>query len=245
MSGFDDVSPGSIPAAIVEDDKPENENEGHRDRLRKRFLKAGAEGIAEYELLELILFRAIPRRDVKPIARDLMKAFGSAAEVLMASPERLRKIPGMGDSAITDFKIVAAAAQQLVKGSIGKGTVLGSWSAVVDYCRVTMAFVEREEFRVLFLDKRNVLKADEVMGVGTVDHTPVYVREVIKRALDLSATALILVHNHPSGDTTPSQADISMTQQIVALAKPMGIEIHDHLIVGRHGHTSLRKQRLI
>ena len=143
------------------------------------------------------------------------------------------------------FKIVEAAAQQLVKGPVAKGTVLGSWTAVVDYCRAAMAFVEREQFRILFLDKRNVLLRDEVQGTGTVDHAPVYPREVIKRTLELNATALILVHNHPSGDPTPSQADIAMTQQIVALAKPMGIEVHDHLIIGRHGHNSLRKQRLM
>jgi DNA repair protein RadC len=220
-------------------------HEGHRDRLRDRFLTAGAGALADYELLELLLFRAIPRRDVKPLAKDLLKRFGSFAEVITAPQDRLREIKGIGDSAIAEFKIIEAAAQELLRGSIKKRTVLGSWAAVVDYCRAAMAFVEREEFRILFLDKRNVLIRDEVQGVGTVDHTPVYPREIIKRALELSATALILVHNHPSGDPTPSQADVSMTQQIIALARPMGIEIHDHLIVGRNGHSSLRKLKMI
>jgi DNA repair protein RadC len=218
---------------------------GHRQRLRDRFLKAGGDGIADYELLELILFRALPRRDVKGLAKQLLARFGSFAEVLTAPPERLREVEGMGDSAITDFKIVAAAAQQLVRGGVAKRTVLGTSATVVDYCRAAMAFVEREEFRILFLDKRNVLIRDEVQGRGTVDHAPVYPREVIKRALELNATAIILVHNHPSGDPAPSTADVSMTQQIVALAKPMGIEVHDHLIVGRNGHASLRKLRMI
>ena len=249
MSGVDEGAAGRFEDALAVG-KPsttddESGNHGHRDRLRARFLRAGPEGVANYELLELILFRAIPRRDVKPIARELLKQFGSVAEALTAPADRLKEVKGMSPSAIIDFKIVAAVAQQLVKGDVGKGPVLESWPAVLDYCRARMAFVEREEFRVLFLDKRNVLKTDEVMSTGTVDHAPVYTREVIKRALELNATALILVHNHPSGDPTPSQADIVMTKQIVALAKPMGIEVHDHIIVGRHGHESLRKLRLM
>ncbi len=250
MTGFDEglftrrlPTVGSEPGADPSVDTPHHI--GHRQRLRDRFLKAGGEGIADYELLELILFRALPRRDVKALAKLLLKRFGSFAEVLTAPPERLREIDGMGDSAITDFRIVAAAAQQLVRGDVAKRTVLASSATVVDYCRATMAFVEREEFRVLFLDKRNVLIRDEVQGQGTIDHAPVYPREVIKRALELNATALILVHNHPSGDPAPSQADIATTRQIVALAKPMGVEVHDHLIVGRNGHASLRKLRLI
>lgn len=245
MGGVDEDAAGQFGTGLPVSKSAKDGNEGHRDRLRARFLKAGADGIANYELLELILFRAIPRRDVKPIARDLLNRFGSAAEALTASPKRLREVKGMSASAITEFQIVAAAAQELVKGGIVKGPLLDSWSAVVDYCRARMAFVEHEEFRVLFLDKRNVLKIDEVMGTGTIDQAPVYPREVIKRALEVNATALVLVHNHPSGDPSPSQADIAMTKQIVALAKPMGVEVHDHLIVGRHGHASLRKLRLM
>lgn len=236
MGGLDDA------AVALSIDKG---HDGHRERLRKRFLAAGATGIADYELLELVLFRALPRGDVKPLAKLLIKRFGSYAEVLTAPPERLREIKGLGNAAITELKIIEAAAQQLVRGSIKTRPILSSWAAVADYCRAVMAFVAHEEFRVLFLDKRNTLIEDEVQGVGTVDHTPVYPREVIKRALELGATALILVHNHPSGDPTPSAADVSMTQQIVALAKPMGIEIHDHLVVGRSGCASLRKLRLM
>lgn len=252
MDGFDEARSTLAKATalgrkqdVPETRPPDTDNDGHRDRLRERFLKAGAEGIADYELLELILFRALPRRDVKPIAKDLLRRFGSVAEVLTAPASQLAEIKGLGPSAITDFKIVQAAAQQLVRGSVAKGPLLNSWTAVVDYCRVRMAFVEREEFRVLFLDKRSALKAEELMGTGTVDHTPVYIREVIKRALELGATALILVHNHPSGDPTPSEADVVLTRQIVALAKAMGIEVHDHLIMGRHGHASLRKLRMM
>ena len=240
MVGFGEVR-------IVEPEaEPETTHHvGHRERLRARFLEAGAAALADYELLELVLFRAIPRRDVKPLAKALLKRFGSFAEVIAAPVNRLLELPGMGEAAAAEFKIVEAAAKQLVRGSIQNRPVLSSWSAVLDYCRAAMAFVGHEEFRVLFLDKRNTLIRDEVQGVGTVDHTPVYPREVIKRALELGSTALILVHNHPSGDPTPSGADISMTQQIVALAKPMGIEVHDHLIVGRNGHASLRKLRMM
>ena len=177
-------------------------SDGHRERLRKRFLAAGSVGVADYELLELILFRAIPRRDVKPLAKLLLARFGSFAEVLTAPPARLREIKGIGDAVVAELKIIEAAAQQLVKGSVQKRPVLGSWSAVTDYCRAAMAFAPQEEFRILFLDKRNALIRDEVQGVGTVDHTPVYPREVIRRALELGSTAIVLVHNHP---TTPSR----------------------------------------
>jgi DNA repair protein RadC len=211
---------------------------GHRERLRDRFLEGGPNAVTEYELLELILFRAIPRRDVKPLAKALIARFGSFAEVVSAERPRLREIEGLSDAAITEIKIVQAAAGRLARGEVKKRTALSSWSAVLDYCRTTMAFADKEQFRVLFLDKRNQVIADEVQQTGTVDHTPVYPREVIKRALELSATALILVHNHPSGDPTPSRADIQMTQAIVDIAKPLGISVHDHIIVGKDGHTS-------
>ena len=218
---------------------------GHRDRLRDRFNAVGDAGLADYELLELILFRAIPRRDVKPLAKAMIARFGSFAETIAARTERLREIPGLGDSAITDLKVVEAAARRLTKGAVKARPTLGSWTEVLDYCRAAMAFNDREEFRVLFLDKRNVLIGDEVQGRGTVDHTPVYPREVIRRALELGSTALVLVHNHPSGDPTPSTADIRMTHEIIAIAKPMGIAIHDHLIVGKHGHSSLKALKFI
>ncbi|HWE79684.1 MAG TPA: DNA repair protein RadC, partial [Pseudolabrys sp.] len=218
---------------------------GHRERLRARFRDAGADAVTDYELLELVLFRAIPQRDVKPLAKELIARFGSFAEVIAAPSLRLREIKGMGDAAVTELKIVHAAAQRLTRGEVRKRPVLSSWGSVLDYCRTAMAFADKEEFRLLFLDKRNQLIADEVQQKGTVDHTPVYPREVVKRALELSATALVLVHNHPSGDPTPSRADIQMTQSIIDVAKPLGIEVHDHIIVGKEGHASLKGLKLI
>jgi len=218
---------------------------GHRERLRDRFIAAGPDSVAEYELLELVLFRAIPRRDVKPLAKELIAKFGSFAEVISAPPQRLREVTRLGEAAITEIKIVQAAAGRLARGQVKKRPALSSWTAVLDYCRTTMAFADKEQFRVLFLDKRNQVIADEVQQTGTVDHTPVYPREVVKRALELSATALILVHNHPSGDPTPSHADIQMTQSIVDIAKPLGISVHDHIIVGKEGHTSFKGLKLI
>jgi DNA repair protein RadC len=218
---------------------------GHRDRLRARFREAGSDALSDYELLELVLFRALPRRDVKPLAKTLIGKFGSFAEVIAASPHRLAEVDGLGESMITDFKVVEAAARRLAYGEVKRRPVLSSWSAVLDYCRAAMAFADKEQFRVLFLDKRNQLTTDEVQQVGTVDHTPVYPREVVRRALELSATAVILVHNHPSGDPTPSRADIQMTQQIVEVAKPLGISVHDHIIVGKEGHASLKGLKLI
>ncbi|HVB89118.1 MAG TPA: DNA repair protein RadC [Beijerinckiaceae bacterium] len=218
---------------------------GHRERLRARFIEGGGAGIPDYELLELILLRSIPRRDVKPIAKALIARFGSFAEVIGARPERLKEVEGVALSVATDLKIVEEAARRFAKGAVRQRQILSSWADLLSYCRAAMAFGEREEFRVLFLDKRNGLIADEVQGEGTVDHTPVYPREVVRRALELGATALILVHNHPSGDPTPSSADVRMTQDIAAIAKPMGIALHDHIIVGRHGHASLRGQNLL
>jgi DNA repair protein RadC len=207
--------------------------------------RLGPEAVNDYELLELVLFRAIPQRDVKPLAKGLIAKFGSFPEVLSAPPARLAEIKGIGDAAITELKIVQAAASRIARGQIQKRLVLSSWSSVIDYCRTAMAFADKEQFRVLFLDKRNQLIVDELQQVGTVDHTPVYPREVVKRALELSATALILVHNHPSGDPTPSHADIQMTQTIIQVARPLGIAVHDHIVVGKEGHASFKSLRLI
>jgi DNA repair protein RadC len=218
---------------------------GHRQRLRTRFLEAGPQALADYEMIELVLFRAIPHRDVKPLAKELLAKFGSFAEVISAPIERLREVGKLGEGAITEFKIVQAAASRLARGQVKQRPVLSSWSSVLDYCRTAMAFADKEQLRVLFLDKRNRLIADEQQQTGTVDHTPVYPREVVKRALELSATAVILVHNHPSGDPTPSRADIQMTQAIIEVAHPLGIAVHDHLIVGKHGHASLKGLKLI
>lgn len=218
---------------------------GHRERLRERFREAGPDALADYELLELVLFRAMPRRDVKPLAKALLAKFGSFAETISAPRARLKEVAGLGEAAITELKVVQAAALRLARGELRKRPALSSWSAVLDYCRSTMAFAEKEQFRILFLDKRNQLIADEVQQTGTVDHTPVYPREVVKRALELSASAIILVHNHPSGDPTPSQADIQMTQAIVEVGKPLGIAVHDHIVVGKDGHASFKGLRLI
>jgi len=218
---------------------------GHRDRLRARFREAGAQSLADYELLELVLFRAVPRRDVKPLAKALVDRFGSFAEVVAAPPGLLAEVAGVKDAIITELKVVEAAAQRLAKGQVKRRPVLSSWSAVIDYCRTAMAYADREQVRVLFLDKRNQLIADEVLQTGTVDHAPVYPREVVKRALEVSASAVILCHNHPSGDPTPSRADIDMTRKIIDVAKPLGIEVHDHIIVGKDGHASLKGLRLI
>lgn len=218
---------------------------GHRERLRDRFRKGGADALADYELLELILFRAMPRRDVKPLAKALIARFGSFAEVVSARPERLAEVEGLGEAAIAEIRIIEAAARRLAKSSIEKRPSMSSFAAVVDYCRTAMAFLDHEEFRILFLTKKNFLIADEVQGVGTVDHAPVYPREIMRRALELGASALILVHNHPSGDPAPSTEDIYLTHQIIAVGKSLKILVHDHLIIGKHGHASLKGMRLI
>jgi DNA repair protein RadC len=238
-----DKSPDTDPKPGLAEAPPHYH--GHRERLRARFRAAGAGAVSDYELLELVLFRAIPQRDVKPLAKQLIARFGSFAEAIAAPEQRLAEVKGVGEAAITELKVVHAAASRLARGQVKGRTVLSSWSAVLDYCRTTMAFSDKEQFKIIFLDKRNQIIADEVQQVGTVDHTPVYPREVIKRALELSATAVVLVHNHPSGDPTPSRADIQMTQQIIDIARPLGIAVHDHIIVGKDGHASLKGLGLI
>jgi len=218
---------------------------GHRERLRDRFRKGGSDALPDYELLELVLFRALPRRDTKPLAKSLIERFGSFAEVISANPERLKEIKGIGENVVTEIKLVHAAALRLSQGEIMQRPALSSWSLLIDYCRASMAFNEKEQFRILFLDKKSVLIADEVQQEGTVDHTPVYTREVVKRALELAASSIILVHNHPSGDPTPSQPDIVMTQKIIEAAEKLNIKIHDHIIVGKQGHASFRGLGLI
>lgn len=236
--GFDERQPDRH-----RDDRPHYH--GHRDRLRRKFRDRGAASLADYELLELLLFRSIPRRDVKPLAKQLIASFGSLSEVIAAPVSRLEAFAGLNSNVVTDLKIVQAAAVALTSGQLRRRTVLGSWQKVLEYCRTAMAFEEREQFRLLFLDKKNQLIHDEVQQVGTVDHTPVYPREVVRRALELSATAIILVHNHPSGDPSPSRADIEMTRTIIDIATPMGITVHDHIIIARDGHASLKGLQLI
>jgi DNA repair protein RadC len=225
--------------------EPRPHYHGHRQRLRERLLNGGAEASPDYELLELVLCQALPRIDVKPLAKELLAKFASFAEVIAAPKARLEEVEGIGEAVIAQFKVIDAAAKRMARTALNKRTVLSSWSAVLDYCRTAMAFADTEALRILFLDKKNQLIADEEQQKGTVDHTPVYPREVVKRALELSATAVILVHNHPSGDPTPSRADIEMTQAIVAVARPLGIAVHDHIIVGKDGHASLKGMRLI
>ncbi len=199
----------------------------------------------DYELLELTLFAALPRRDTKPLAKALLARFGSFAEVIAAPRARLMEIPGVGENVANHLKIVEAAAQRLGKTGVIGRAALSSWSALLDYCTAAMARSPNEEFRVLFLDRKNVLIADEVQTRGTVDHAPVYPREIVKRALELSASAMILVHNHPSGDPTPSKADIAMTREIVTAAKTLGLAVHDHLVIGRAGHSSFKSLGLL
>jgi DNA repair protein RadC len=212
----------------------------HRQRLRARFMIGGAAAMPDYELLELVLFRAIPRQDVKPLARRLLDAFGDFNHVVSASVSRLRKVDGVGEAVVQELKIIEASAHRLAQSRILGRHVLTSWAELLDYCRTAMANRETEQFRILFLDRKNVLIADEVQARGTVDHVPVYPREVVKRALELNASALILVHNHPSGDPTPSEQDIIVTSQISDAAQTMGIILHDHLIIGGSRDLSFR-----
>jgi DNA repair protein RadC len=218
---------------------------GHRDRLRTRFRDHGDIALADYELLELLLFRLIPRRDTKPVAKALLARFGTLSGVFGAPVHLLTETSGVGEAVASDLKLISALGHRTLKSELAGRKLLSSWSSVIEYCHAAMAFEAREQFRILFLDKKNQLIADEVQQKGTVDHTPVYPREVVRRALELSATAIILVHNHPSGDPTPSRADIDMTQLIVSAAAPLGVTVHDHIIIGKDGHASLKGLRLM
>lgn len=218
---------------------------GHRQRLRSRFLESGGEKIADYELLELILFGAKPRGDVKPLAKRLLKQFGSFDAIILAEPSELRRVEEVGDAVVSCLKAVEESAKRLVKAPTRDRPVIQSWTAVLDYCRLAMGKKKVEEFRILFLNHKNALLADEVQQRGTVDHTPVYPREVVKRALELGASAIILAHNHPSGDPTPSQADIDMTLKIMEAAKAVNIPVHDHLIISDRAHYSFKSHGLI
>ena len=225
--------------------KPKSHYHGHRDRLRARFAEKGADSLADYELLELYLFRSIPRRDVKPIAKELIAKFGSFAEVIAAPVDRLIEVKGISEKIALDLKILRAAATKLGQESVLGRPVLSSWSALLDYCRSAMQFETTEQFRVLFLDRKNRLIADEVLGQGTVDRAPVYPREILKRALAHESTAIILTHNHPSGDPTPSQSDIDITKEIVQACKPIRVAVHDHLIIGRDNIVSFKSLGLM
>ena len=236
---FDEAEPmpvsGKLPSYIRD----------HRKRLRERFMQGGADALPDYELLELILFRAIPRQDVKPLAHRLIESFGDFNRVLSAAPERLRAVSGVGEAVIVELKVAEAAARRLARSRVIGRPVVSSWEALLDYCHTAMAHRETEQFRILYLDRKNVLIADEEQARGTVDHVPVYPREVVKRALELNASALILVHNHPSGDPTPSEADIAMTGRIRDAAEALGLTLHDHLIVGQSAELSFRSAGLL
>ncbi len=223
----------------------DNHAAGHRQRLRERFLRGGDEAVQDYELMELVLFRAIPRRDVKPLAKELIRTFGGFAAACAATPDRLKEVKGVSDAVAAELKIVAAAARLMGRQKVLKKDVISSWQDLNAYVTAAMAHETREQFRILFLDKKNILIADEVQQTGTVDHAPVYPREVVKRALELGASAIILVHNHPSGDPTPSRADKEMTRKIVDAAAPLGVKVHDHLVVGKERTASFRSLGLI
>lgn len=225
------------------DEKPHHL--GHRERLRDRFTRGGSDALQDYELLELVLCQVIRRGDVKPLAKDLIKAFGTFADVISADRARLAEVKGVGDAVIHELKVVHAAAIKLAQGQVLNKPALSSWQALLDYCHAAMGFERTEQFRVLYLDRKNFLIADEVQQRGTVDHTPVYPREVVKRALELGASAVILVHNHPSGDPAPSHADIEMTRRIIKAGKAVSITVHDHLIIGKADHASFRSLGLI
>ena len=236
------------PRPTSEDDTGGNDvphYAGHRQRLRERFLKGGPDALPDYELLELLLFLSIPQRDTKPLAKKLIDKFGSFGDVIAAPAERLMEVAGVKEATVTALKIVEASALRLAKASVINRPALSSWEALLDYCSAKMARAQTEEFRVLYLDRKNVLIADEPHQKGTVDHTPVYPREVVKRALELGASALILVHNHPSGDPTPSRADVAMTKEIAAAAKALKIDVHDHLVIGRGKHASFKAMGLL
>jgi DNA repair protein RadC len=218
---------------------------GHRDRLRGRFREQGHESFADYELLELVLFQLIPQKDTKPLAKALIKKFGSLAEVMNAPVEELVKVEGIKDNTALALKAITALSHRAMKAELSNKPILNSWTRLMDYCVTTMAHEKREHFRILFLNKKNEMIADEIQNSGTVDHTPAYPREIMKRALELGATALILVHNHPSGDPKPSQADIDMTWHIMKAAEPFNIVIHDHIVVSRSGYSSFKNLGLI
>ncbi|MEQ8320124.1 MAG: DNA repair protein RadC [Rhodospirillales bacterium] len=222
-----------------------NEHTGHRQRLRNRFLASGGERMPDYELLEMVLFAAIPRGDVKPLAKRLLKRFGSFADTIAAPPEALSEVQGMGEAGVAALKVVEAAAQRLGQEVIMDNPILSSWDRLIEYCRMRLGRAEREHFRILFLNRKNILIADEEQQRGTIDHTPVYPREVVKRALQLGASAIIMLHNHPSGDPEPSRGDIEMTREIKETAERLGILLHDHIIITKTGHRSFKSMGLL
>lgn len=245
FDGGHPLSGDESPAVPLDNGRLPSYIAGHRERLRDRFMSAGGEALPDYEMLELVLFRALPRQDVKPLARRLIDTFGDFARVVSAPSARLSQVHGVGASVICELKVVEAAAHRLARGRVLQRHVISSWDAVISYCHTVMAHRDTEQFRVLYLDRKNVLVADEAQAEGTVDHVPVYPREVVKRALELNASAIILVHNHPSGDPTPSESDITMTRQVEQAAAALGITVHDHLVIGKSRELSFRANGLL
>lgn len=234
--------------SLLPESKPKKDEphyKGHRGRLRERFVNGGSDALQDYELLELLLFMAIPRRDVKPLAKTLLKTFGSLPELMAASINELTRVDGISENTATAIKSVEAIATRMMRQELNGKPVLNSWTRLMDYCYATMAHEKKEHFRILFLNKKNELIGDEIQGSGTVDHTPAYPREIMKRSLELGATAIILMHNHPSGDPKPSQADIDMTQLIIRAAEPFNITVHDHIVISRNGYTSMKNKGLM
>lgn len=242
---FSGANPAPAPAKPQDAAKLPSYIKDHRQRLRARFDAGGAAAMPDYELLEMVLFRALHRQDVKPLARRLIETFGDLSAVLAASPARLRAVEGVGAAVVTEFKLIELCAQRMARAKVMHRPVLSSWAALLDYCHTAMSHRETEQFRVLYLDRKNVLIADEAQAEGTVDHVPVYPREVMRRALELNASALILVHNHPSGDPTPSEADIVMTASIRAAAEALSIILHDHIVIGKSCELSFRSEGLL
>lgn len=218
---------------------------GHRKRLRERFLVSKKGGLPDYEILEILLFSSHPRGDVKPLAKELIAKFGSLAKAINADTSELNKIKGINEQALAQFRAVQEASERLIKEEVIAKPILQSWKALLDYCRASMGHLTKEQFRILFLNKKNMVIADDLQEAGTVDQTPVYPREVVKRAVQLDASAVILVHNHPSGDTTPSKADVVITKQIETALKAVGISLHDHLIISSADHYSFKTNRII
>ena len=247
QTGFSEISPTfALPNAVPSASATQPSYiRDHRKRLRERFIAGGAQAMPDYELLEILLFRAIPRQDVKPLARRLLDRFGDFNRVIAAPRTLLAEVKGVGDTVILELKVVEAAAQRLARARVLDRPVLSGWDALLDYCHVTMSHRQTEAFRVLYLDRKNVLIADESQTEGTVDHVPVYPREIAKRALELGASALILVHNHPSGDPTPSEADVAVTRQMDRAAETLGLVLHDHLIIGKGRELSFRAEGLL
>ncbi|KMS59934.1 DNA repair protein RadC [Novosphingobium barchaimii LL02] len=242
---FDDAVSALTDAGPSAPSGTGNDSSGHRGRLRKRLLEGGAEALGDHEVIELLLMQAVPRRDMKPLARTLLQRFGSLAGVLQTDPRTLAAHPGMGEATAAALRIVTVAATRMARQKVREAPVIGSWQALIDYLTIDMAHLTVERVRVLYLNTRNMLILDDLVGEGSIDEAAIHPREVIRRALDLGAAALILVHNHPSGSPQPSRADIEITNRIAEAGRLLGVSVHDHVVIGREGYVSLKAKGLI